>query len=112
MQTKEPVWEQRDSGVKVLQLYGTKLNPDWPRIVMLELSAQKFKEFEEDIVAFDEKYKLYFPEYPILAASHCAKPPQVRNVNSPKSPQSWTVVLLKRPACMVSCAACPNISSE
>lgn len=109
MNGKLPTWEQRGPGVKVLQLSESQVSPQkWPKIVVLELTAQRFRDFERDMIAFDKRYKIFYPKYPISAASYCCKPPQLKAVRSLEDPRFWTVVIIKAPACMISCAACPH----
>ena len=107
MNRKQPQWRNQAPGVKVLKLYGTALNRDWPRIVILELTAAKFQEFEQDSLAFDKKYTLFHPESPISWISTCAKPPQVKGVPPPRSSVSWTVVIVKGKLTKAACAAYP-----
>lgn len=110
MDAKSPKWEELGPGVKILRLFQTDLNPDWPRIVMLELTADKFKEFENDTLAFDVKYHLV-PDSPISWISTCAKPPQVKGIARPPDSASWMVVVFKGGATMASCAAFPKESA-
>jgi len=98
MDGKMPVWEKREEGVNVLKLYGTVLNPDWPYVVVLKLSAKKFQEFESDPIAFDKHYEIFHPQYPIKAISGC-KPPQVSGIESQIKDSDWTVTIVKSPAC-------------
>jgi hypothetical protein len=58
MPLKTPKWEELASGIKMLRLYKTELNPDWPWVLLLQLTADRFKEFERDPLAFDKEYKL------------------------------------------------------
>ncbi|HEV2348825.1 MAG TPA: hypothetical protein VG028_03160 [Terriglobia bacterium] len=106
MKKTTPAWEERAKGVKVLQLYGTDLNPHWPRIVILELSADRFREFEQNAPEFDKKYKLFYPESPISWMSTCAKPPHVKGVRPPKKSAAWTVVILKHSGTLAASSAC------
>ncbi len=109
MSPKTPKWEEAAPGVKVLRLYQTELNPDWPRIVILELTADKFSEFEQDPLGFDKKHKLY-PEQPMRWVSCCSRPPKVEGVQPVPDAKRWTVVLLHAHASNVACAACRNES--
>jgi hypothetical protein len=110
MKRKPPRWEEPSSGVRVLRLYQTELNPDWPRILILELTTDRFREFEQDSLAFDKKHKL-FPDSPISWISTCAKPPQVKGVRPPPDSASWTVVILKGPGTRAASTAFPHDSS-
>jgi len=107
MPPKNPKWEELASGIKMLRLYKTALNPDWPRILLLQLTADRFKEFEHDPLAFDKKYTLFHPESPISWMTPCAKPPHVKGV--PPTPESvcWTVAIIKGPNTQTVCAAFP-----
>jgi hypothetical protein len=111
MSPKTPKWEESASGIKILRLYQTDLNPEWPRIVILQLTADRFKEFEHDPLAFDKKHELCYPESPISWISTCAKPPHVKDI--PPTPDSacWTVVILKGGMTKATCAAFPQESS-
>ena len=110
MEGKTPKWEELDRGVRILRLYETELNPRWPRVLVLQLTAEKFKEFDHNILAFDEKYHL-LPNKPIRWASSCVKPPGVKGVADAPDSASWTVVMLKGPSCKMVCAASPEESS-
>lgn len=90
----QPPWEN-ESGVLVLRLYKTKkfpdwpkdvnkphLHADWPRIVLVDLTPDQFKEFDRDPLAFANKYNLY-PEQPIKVISAYAKLP--RGQGTPQS---------------------------
>jgi hypothetical protein len=111
MRLKTPKWESAAPGVKILRLYQTKLNPTWPRILILELTADKFSEFEHDPLEFDKKYKLFYPESPISWISTCAKPPHVKDVPPASDSACWTVVILKGGMTKGACAAFPHESS-
>lgn len=106
MEGKTPKWEELDRGVKILRFYKAKLTPEWPKIVILELSAEKFREFDDDILAFDAKYHLV-PESPVSWASTCARPPRVKEVKSPSSTSRWMVTILKGGATRMCSAAYP-----
>lgn len=112
----KPPWEE-EPGVRVLRLYKTKehpdwpqavnkahLHPDWPRVVLLDLTAEQFKEFDRDPLAFANEHNLY-PEQPLQVLSHCAKPPNVKG--NPGS-ENWTVVLIHTRPSIGSCAAGPQ----
>jgi hypothetical protein len=108
MELKPPHWEEPASGIRLLRLYTTDLKPDWPRVVILELTADRFREFENDPLGFDKTYKLY-PEQPMRWISSCAKPPQVEEIPSSADALWWTVVTIhSRPSAVVS-AACPHL---
>lgn len=111
MRRKTPTWENTAPGVRTLRLYKSDLNPNWPRVLVLELTAQKFKEFESDPLAFDKKYGICHPESPISAISVCAKPPNVKEIAPKMDTSKWTVTLLKHSGCGAACAGCPQESS-
>jgi hypothetical protein len=115
----KPPWEN-ESGVQVLRLYKTDQHPDWPkdvnkedlhhdwpRIVVLDLTAEQFKEFDQDPLAFANKYNLY-PEQPLLALSHCARPPHVKGNPGPPVAANWMVVVVHPSPSMGVCAAAPQ----
>src|SRR5271157_4277177 len=99
MRSKTPEWEEIAPGIKVLRLYQTKLNPGWPRILLLDLKADRFREFEHDPLAFDKQYKLFSPEHPIKWVSHCAKLPHVMGIPPTPDSVSWIVMMSKAPGC-------------
>jgi hypothetical protein len=104
MERMSPVWEELAPGVSVLRLYRTELNPDWPRIVILDLSADKFQEFENDPVGFENTYKIY-PEQPVLWASTCQKPPEGKGIPKVPKGSGWIVAALHAKASTLSPAA-------
>ncbi len=109
MEINVPDWEEPAEGIRLMRLHGTWINTDWPLILILELSVDKFTEFENDPLGFEEKYKFaYFPTSPISWMSSCAKPPYVRNLAQASNPTLWTVVILKGGMSRASCAALPN----
>jgi hypothetical protein len=107
MSHEKLAWEERAPGVRVLKLYGSELNTDWPRIVMLDLTAERFREFAQDPLAFDKTYRLY-PEQPILWISSCAKPPLGEGLPRAVESSRWTVVLVHGHRSCATCAACPQ----
>lgn len=108
MKPKSSRWEEPARGIRILRLYRTELNPDWPRILILELTDERFREFEHDPLSFDREYKLYYPESPISWMSCCAKPPYVKEIPPAADPASWSVVLMKGGMSKVCCAAFPH----
>ncbi len=111
MESKSPEWEVLAPGVRILRLYQTRLNPDWPRVLVLDLTGEKFREFEHDILAFDRKYGV-LPDKPIRWVSTCAKPPQVEGMPEPADSCSRTVVILKASGSRAACAASPQETSR
>jgi hypothetical protein len=107
MDPNTPEWEEPASGIKILRLYRTELNPHWPRIVVLDLTDDRFREFEQDPLAFDKKHGLY-PEQPILWISSGSKPPQGQGISRMADPSRHTVVILHRNMSCASWAASPQ----
>jgi len=122
MNRKSP-WEE-ESRVKVLRLYRTAQHPnwkrkvnkgdlqsDWPRVVLLDLSAIQFREFKKDPKAFTIKHKIY-PEQPIRWMSKkCATPPTGKGIPEATANSRWIVVLEHGIDSMASCAACPKTTT-
>jgi hypothetical protein len=115
----EPPWEN-ESGVLVLRLYESDkygpwlkdvnkahLHPDWPRIALLDLSAEQFKEFHENPLAFSKKYNLY-PEQEIRWISHVAMPPIGEGIPQAAEGSRWIVLLAHNKTSLATCAACPQ----
>ena len=114
-----PPWEN-ETGVQILRLYSSEdhpdwqedvnksnLHPDWPRIVLLDLSTEELEEFEKDPLAFDRKYKL-FPEQPIRWISHCAKPPIGDGIPKAAKHSRWTLVVHHSKPSVATCCASPH----
>ncbi|MGA2608465.1 MAG: hypothetical protein ABSH01_13550 [Terriglobia bacterium] len=110
MQRKPAAWEELLSGGKVLKLWETDLNPDWPRVVVLTLTAELFSEFDRNPLAFAEKHKLY-GEQPVLWTSHCAKPPRGKGIPEATESSSWTVVINHTKDSLATFAACPQTTT-
>jgi hypothetical protein len=111
MEGKIPETDARHEGVKILRLYEAEPASKWPKIVIMELTADKFKEFEQDAVGFDAKYKLV-PDSPISWMSPCARPPYVKKIAAVRDSTSWLVVGLKGKLTRMSCAAYPQEEEE
>jgi hypothetical protein len=123
MKAKSP-WEE-ESGIKMLRLYKSKehpewaqpvhkadLCPDWPRVVLLDLTAEQFEEFHQDPLAFAEKYKLYPPDESISWISHVALPPIGKGIPRATGSSRWTVATIHNPQTISTCAACPQSAIE
>jgi len=117
---RKPPWED-ESGVQVLRLYKSKkhpewrqhvnksdLCPDWPQIVVLDLTAEQFEEFHNNPIAFAEEYKLFPENQKIKWMSHPAMPPTGKGI--PQAPEGvrWTVVVNHCHASSATAAACPQ----
>jgi len=110
MTRKPAAWEEPAPGVRVLKLWETDLNPDWPRVVLLDLTGEQFNEFDRDPLAFAKKHKLY-PEQPILWMTPCAKPPIGKGIPRATEPTRWTVVLNHGHQSIATGAACPQTTT-
>lgn len=115
----QPPWEN-ESGVLVLRLYKTEQHPDWskdvnkehlhhdwPRVVVLDLSAEQFKEFHENPLVFSKKYNLY-PEQEIRWISHVAMPPIGEGIPQAAEGSRWTALYCHIKASLATVAACPQ----
>ena len=102
MKRKSPPWE-KVSGVKILRLYKTTaypnwphdvnkpdLHPGWPQIVLMDLTADQFSEFDRNPKVFANKYNLY-PEQPVLRAKCVRLGPAKKNPRSIKA-SNWTAI--------------------
>lgn len=110
MAWKHSKWDKA-KGVQVARLCA---NPDpkhrgedWPRVAVLDMSAQEFAEFDNDPLKFAQKYSLY-PEQPIQWMSTCAKPPLGIGVPEAAPGTRWTVTILHAKVSMATCAATPQ----
>jgi len=116
---RKPPWED-ESGVQVLRLYKSKKHPEWPQpvnksdlcpdfpqVVILDLSAKQFEEFRKDPLAFAAKYNLY-PEQPIKWISHVAMPPIGEGIPLAAEGSRWIVALTHCHASAATAAACPQ----
>ena len=110
MKPKPAAWEEPAPGVKVLKMWKTDLNPDWPRVLILDLTAERFREFQQDPLGFDKRYKL-FPDQPMLWISHCSMPPRGRGIPEATKLSRWTVVVPHTKVSIGTCAACPQTTT-
>jgi hypothetical protein len=108
MNRKPPAWEDLPSGGKVLKLYETDLNPGWPRVVVLDLTAEQFEELHKDAVAFAEKHKLFPPEESPSRTSHVAMPPIGKEIPRATPDSRWMATAVHDKTTTVSVAACPQ----
>jgi len=53
-------WTTLDN-FKVFKMWEQPEGPKWPQVVLLQLSNEKFKELENDPLAFYKKYKIFSP---------------------------------------------------
>jgi len=58
------VWETGVGGIKILRLWAPGLEPEWPRVLILDLTAEQFREFQRDVLAFSMRHDL-FPDQPM-----------------------------------------------
>jgi hypothetical protein len=107
MNGKPAAWEEPVPGLRVLKLWESDLNPDWPRVVVLDLTFDHFDKFDQDPLAFAEDHKLYGIQ-PIMRISHCAKPPHVKGIAKATKLSRWTVVINHTHDSSATCAACPQ----
>ena len=110
MNGKPAAWEELPSGVKVLKLWETDLNPDWPRVVMLDLTVERFGEFDKNPLVFAKKHELYYDQ-PILWMTPCAKPPVGKGIPRATESSRWTVVINHGHESIATCAACPQTTT-
>jgi hypothetical protein len=119
MDRKQPPWE-RVNGVQGLWLYKgpahgdwpqdvnkPDLHPDWPRILLLDLTAQQFDEFDDNPLGFTNRYKL-FPDKPVRWMSYCAKPPLGQGIALVAEASRWTVAIIHSTRSIATCAAIPQ----
>jgi hypothetical protein len=108
MNRKPPAWDDLPPGGKVLKLYETDLNPGWPRVVVLDLTAEQFEELHKDPVAFAEQYKLFpLKELP-SRTSHVAMPPIGKQIPRATPDSRWMATAVHAKDTSVSIAACPQ----
>ena len=110
MDGKPAAWEEPTPGVKVLKLWETDLNPDWPRVVMLDLTVERFGEFDKNPLVFAKKHELYYDQ-PILWMTPCAKPPLGKGIPQATESSRWTVVINHGHESIATCAACPQTTT-
>lgn len=116
----KPPWED-SSGVQLLRLYRTDkypdwkqavnkgdLQPDWPRVVLLDLTAQQFQEFHQDPLAFTQKYEVFPREQPVSWISPIAMPPSGKGIARATASSRWTLALIHTLQTIVTGAACPQ----
>jgi len=98
----EPPWE-KESGIQVLRLYKSQghpewakpvnkadLHPDWPQVVLLDLTTDQYKEFLKDPKAFANKHNL-FPQA-VRRISTFPKPRKVKGGPGKADLLSYTLV--------------------
>jgi hypothetical protein len=110
MKHKTAAWEEPAPGVKVLKLWETDLNPDWPRVVMLDLTVERFTEFDKNPLAFARLHELY-PDQPILWMTPCAKPPLGKGIPRATDSSRWMVVINHGHESIATSAACPQTTT-
>ena len=80
---------------------------DWPRVVILHLSAEEFLLFDQDPVEYARENDL-FPEQPIRWMSGCAKPPVGDGIPQAAEGTSWTVIINHGKPSLATSAAIPD----
>jgi len=107
-------WEETH-GFRVLRLCG---NPDgkhtkehWPRIAILDLSAEQFHEFSDSPLEFARIHSLY-PDQPIRWICGCAKPPLGEGIPEAAPDARWTVMIHHARPSVAVCIACPQEFEE
>lgn len=88
-------WE-KVHGLEVLRVCGMP-NGDhdgehWPRIVVLDLSPEQYREFRENPLQFTINYDLY-PEQPIQLMCHGGTLPMGKCVKKPCADSRYTVIV-------------------
>lgn len=83
------------------------LHPGWPRILVLDLTAREFDEFDDNPLQFANDHEL-FPDKPIVWISDCARPPFGPEIPLPGEGSRWTVAILQSSGGIAACAAIPQ----
>jgi hypothetical protein len=108
MRRKPAAWKELSPGLKVLKLYETKLNPKFPRIVLMDLTAELFEEFHRDPLAFVGKHELFPREESPSWTSHVAMPPIGKGIPQATSTSRWVVAYIHNIQTISTSAACPE----
>jgi hypothetical protein len=109
MAWEELKWDT-SKGVKVARLCGNSERghaDHWARVVILDLSAEEFEEFDDNPVKFARDHELY-PEQPILWMPDCAKPPFGKGIPKAAPNTRWTVLINHGPKSAATGAAIPR----
>jgi len=106
-----PPWED-ECGVLILRLYQTALCPDWPRVVLLDLTAEQFEEFHKEPLKFASTYKLFPPGESASWTSHVAMPPIGRGIPSATKDSRWLVGGIHTKETIVTFCACPHQTTK
>jgi hypothetical protein len=96
------------TGGKVLKLYETDLNPDWPRIVLMDLTAKEFEDLHRDPLGFATTNALYPSNESPSWTSHVAMPPIGKGIPQAADDSNWTAVAIHTKDTIVSFAAVPQ----
>jgi len=115
MKHNQPPWQASSGGVQFLRLYKKDKNdswpnavskddlqPDWPQIVVLDLTAEQYADFMKDPAAFANKHSLY-PDR-IRGTAAMPKPPKGKGKSGKGSSLSYTVVAVHNHDCTLSTA--------
>jgi hypothetical protein len=112
MAWKHPDWEDADCG-KISRLCGNSdsghQGDDWPRVVVLHLSADEFKLFDDNPLEYARDHQL-FPDQPIMWMASCAKPPYGKGVPQPVPGTGWTVTIVHAKPSSAASAGVPDES--
>jgi hypothetical protein len=108
-------WEDEKllPGAKIVRLCGnpnaTHTGEHWPRITVLDLLPDQFKEFDDNPFLFTYKYNLYpDPGQQIQWISQCAKPVLGVGIPMADTKTRWTVIIIHGPRSAATCAAMPQ----
>lgn len=107
-----PDWEDVECG-QISSLCG---NPDtghggddWPRVLILHLSAEEFELFDANPLEYARDNNL-FPDQPIMWMAACAKPPLGVGIPQAVLGTAWTVTIIHARPSSGACAAVPDES--
>lgn len=107
---KHPKWEETD-GVRVMRVCGDgredhgddETADHWPRIAILDLSAEQYKQFRDNPMQFTVNHNIY-SEQPIRWMCDCATPPAGEGIPVPCPDSRWTVIIFHGRPSVAACA--------
>jgi len=86
-------WELSKGRVRLLRLRQVDSQAEWPQVVILNLTARQFLQFEKDAVAFAKKHDLY-PRQPVTRMSGGVKlAADQESREAVRDTAGWTVVI-------------------